>query len=90
MKKAASYQDYLKAAKSLDPKDNNLVVIHKDVADGRTDKRVFNYSMREFMFYVQEDLTTEECRINIINVCKAFCIRNPDIGYVQVCFFNSF
>lgn len=84
MKKTASYEDYQESIKGMESSDYNLALIKKDVLDGRTDKEVFSYSMREFLMQAQASTPTEKCRADMANVCRAFCMRNPDIGYVQV------
>lgn len=84
MKKTMKYEDYIKAANDLALTDPNNILIQKDILSGRTDKQVFGYSMKEFLYHVQGEIPPENCRADIANVCRAFCIRHPDIGYVQV------
>lgn len=50
---------------------------------GRTDFKVFNYSMREFFYKLQKDKTTDAVRRNIANVLYALTTKFPDIGYCQ-------
>ena len=38
----------------------------------------------EFIFTAQTGKDKTDCRKNIVNVLKSFCIRHPEIGYHQV------
>lgn len=58
-------------------------IIEKDVMLGRTDYKVFNYSLREFFFKVQKDKSTESVRKNMANVLYAVTSRFPTMGYCQ-------
>lgn len=65
---------------------------------GRADLNNFNYSMQEFFFIAQQSKNKMECRCNIRNVLRAFCVRHQSIGHIQginiivaylLCFLNE-
>ena len=82
--KSGDFNVYLQEAEKLLKEDPNIfAAIDADVLGGRTDKENFNYSLMEFLNYNQQYDTEEACRTHISNVLKAFCARNPKIGYSQ-------
>lgn len=83
MKNESSYSDLLLEAQEVSNKEESFLVMQKDIMEGRTDQSNFNFSMHEFLHYVQVGVSTEKCRQNIMNVLKANCMRNPDVGYAQ-------
>lgn len=83
LKKGDSYLGYLKESENINTKEGNFTELEEDLAMGKTDPELFNYSMHEFFNTLQQGKDRAECRRNIKNVLLAHCLRNPSIGYVQ-------
>ncbi|KRX05968.1 Zinc finger, FYVE/PHD-type [Pseudocohnilembus persalinus] len=49
----------------------------------RTDYKVFNYSIKEFLYFCQFDHKIEDVRKNLFRVLKAFTVKNSEFGYSQ-------
>ena len=58
-------------------------LIEKDVLLGRTDFKVFNFSLREFFYKMQKDKPVEAVRRLIANVLSALSSKFPAMGYCQ-------
>ena len=60
-------------------------VIMRDIDEGRTDFEVWNFSMRSFLFKLQNMSKTSvpEARENIKRVLEGLLVKYPQIGYCQ-------
>ncbi len=43
-----------------------------------------NYSMQNFMIYIQNTMEQDEINKSMCNVLEAYCIKMSSIGYTQV------
>jgi Ca2+-binding EF-hand superfamily protein len=71
----SSVETYL----SIQPAQEDLDAIHKDVMTGRTDISLFDWEMQELLLHIQP----VDYRENIQKLLNAFCARNQAIGYCQ-------
>lgn len=71
----SALEDYLK----LDISDEDLEMISKDVNLGRTDPETFEWEYCEII----KRIVKENYREDIFKVLKAYCGKNPGIGYCQ-------
>jgi len=72
---SVSYTEYLN--KQADPVDEEM--IHKDVLCGRTDPSTLGIELREMLVWVG----VERYRSTVAEVLRAYCVRNPQVGYCQ-------
>ena len=76
-----TYRDLYKKNPEIYEKDYE--VIKRDIDEGRTDINVWNYSMRNFLHRLINEIPVKEFRENMKHVLEALMVKFPQIGYCQ-------
>lgn len=64
--------------------EHDYSIIKKDVLEGRTDIEVFNYSIRDFLNELTEEMPIDAYRSTVAEVLCALMPSCPEVGYCQV------
>jgi Ca2+-binding EF-hand superfamily protein len=72
---SSSFEDYLK----LEVSEEDIEMINKDVNAGRTDPEIFEWEYHEIIKRIMKPTYRED----LCKVLKAYCAKNPGIGYCQ-------